>query len=126
MKTTRTRLKYTTRARHDLDYCRKFLRRKTGGRAQHRTRDILSAVRLLQERPLLYPVIGLSLSGLELRRRNVGQFVILYTYFEPTSAEPHGVVSIRAIPHAGREDVLSGVHEPGRNETERVTPAVLR
>jgi hypothetical protein len=74
-------------------------------------RDIANAMRFIQENPLLYPVIGISLLGLELRRRQAGQLVILYSYFEPSPMDRDGVVSIRAIRHANEEDVLFGVNE---------------
>jgi len=125
MKTLKARLDYTSRARRDMNDCRNFLRRKSGSRPLERVRDILNAIRFIQEHPRLYPVAGFSLSGLELRRRKAGQFVILYSYFGPTPADPDGVVSIRAIPHASREDVLLSVHEPRRNGTEQADPSFM-
>jgi plasmid stabilization system protein ParE len=125
MKTTKARLDYTNRARRDLDDCRKFLRRKPGGKPRQRVRDILNAVRRIQEQPRLYPVVGLSLSGLELRRRNAGQFVILYTYFEPDSTDQSGVVSIRAIPHASRAEIQLGVHESRTDTAEHPASSPL-
>jgi hypothetical protein len=82
-------------------------------------RDIATAMRFIQENPLLYPVIGISLLGLELRRRQAGQLVILYSYFEPSPTDRDGVVSIRAIRHANEEDVLFGVNEPRVDDAQR-------
>jgi hypothetical protein len=71
----------------------------------------MNAIRFIQDHPLIYPIASISPGGLELRRRSISQFVILYTYFEPKPDSPDGIVSIRAIRHAAEEDVFFGVSE---------------
>jgi hypothetical protein len=76
-----------------------------------RVREIMNAVRFLREHPALHPIAGISRIGLPLRRRNAGQFVVVYSYFEPSPSEPRGLVSVRAIRHATEQDVLLGIEE---------------
>lgn len=102
---------FENRARRDLDQCRKFLRRKANSRPLERVREIMKAVRLLRENPKLHPVAAISRVGLPLRRRKAGQFVVVYSFFEPTPSAPNGLVSIRAIRHGREEDVFHGVEE---------------
>ena len=64
-----------------------------------RVRDVVDAVRFLRQQPKAHPVEGLSLIGLELRRRNAGPFVVVYSYFEPSPSMPAGLVSVRAVRH---------------------------
>jgi hypothetical protein len=67
---------------------------------------------MLRDSPKLYPVEEVhAVSGLEFRRKNVGQFAIIYAYLEPTPSEPKGVVSIRRVRHGSEQDVLFRVEE---------------
>ncbi len=88
MKTTSAKLEYTDRAHRDMQRLRHFLRRKSGGQPRARVREILNAVRFAHVHPKLHPVEGLSLKGLELRRRKAGKFVVVYSYFERSPSEP--------------------------------------
>ena len=51
------------------------------------------------------------ISRLAFRRKNVEQFVIIYSYIEPTARRPEGMVNIRAIRQGAKEDVLFRVEE---------------
>jgi hypothetical protein len=105
---------FTDPANRDLESCRLFLQRTPGGHPSRRHREIIQATRGLRDSAKLYPVEGVHpLSCLEFRRKIVGQFVIIYTYIEPTVRRPSGIISIRAIRHGAREDVFFGVEEPG-------------
>jgi hypothetical protein len=123
MRTTKARLTYAARVPLDIEICRRFLRRR-GGKPRERVREILNAARFLREHPKMHPVAGTSRIGLPLRRRNAGQFVVVYSYFEPSPSEPCGLVSVRAIRHTSQEDVLFGVEER-RAYDERTRPSFL-
>jgi len=112
MKKARPKLCFTDRAKSDIERCRLFLQRKPGGQPTRRIREIQKAARLLLDSPKLYPVEDVHpFSGLEFRRKNVGQFTIIYAYVEPTARLPKGMVSIRAIRHGAQQDVLLRVEE---------------
>jgi plasmid stabilization system protein ParE len=111
METSSAKLQYTDRARRDMRRMRHFLRRHCEDQLMTRVREILNAVRYAQQYPKLRPVEGLSLKGFELRHRRAGKFVVVYSYFEPSTSCPDGVVSVRAIRHAAEEDVMFGVEE---------------
>jgi plasmid stabilization system protein ParE len=82
------RIKYTKEARRDFDQCRHFLRRHSPATAQRRIREIIRAIRRIRENPEMRPVRQVSTeTGLPLRRCNVAQFVIVYVYFQPSSAK---------------------------------------
>ena len=102
-------------------------RRRAGSQLRVRVRAVFDAIRLIQECPKLSPVEGISLTGLELRRSRANQFVVVYSYFEPSPADPDGLVSVRAIRHGSEEDVLFGVEEPrAGGQRERSSPLILR
>jgi plasmid stabilization system protein ParE len=106
------RVSYTKEARRDFDRCRDFLRRDPRANIRSRTRDFFNAVRRIAENPEINPVRKIDRgTGLQLRRCNVAQFVIVYVYFKSTAQEPYGLVSLRAFRHASNEDVLWGVCE---------------
>jgi len=50
-------------------------------------------------------------TGLELRRWNVRQFVIIYSYDSPSDTEPSGLVWIRAVRHSRVRNVFGWVRE---------------
>jgi plasmid stabilization system protein ParE len=125
MKMPEARLEYTERARRDMRRLRHFLRRQPGSRPMARVRDILNAVRFVQAHPKLHRVEGLSLKGLELRRRQAGQFTVVYSYFEPSECDPQGFVSVRAVRHGREEDTLYGVEESRATQEPR-QPSSLR
>lgn len=106
------RLQLTPRATSDIDRCRQYLRRRQSSRLVNYIHDVISGMRVLRERPGINPVRSRHpVSGLELRRHNVDQFVIIYAYLKPTDSDPRGLVSIRAIRHAREEDVFWGVND---------------
>jgi plasmid stabilization system protein ParE len=112
MKKSRPVLWYTDSAKRDLENARLFLQRKTLGQPTRRVREILLAADRLRDSPKLYPVECVHpISHLRFRRKIVAQFVIIYAYIEPTARRPSGIVSIRAIRHAAREDVLFRVEQ---------------
>jgi hypothetical protein len=78
---------------------------------RRRTRIRREARRIAND-PRLYPVEWVHpITLLEFRRKNVDQFVIIYTYFEPTRSLPLGLVSIRAVRHGAQQNVRWGVEE---------------
>jgi hypothetical protein len=52
-------------------------------------------------------------TGIALRCHFAAQFAIVYAFFEPDSAYPDGLVSIRAIRHQRIRNVFTGVQERG-------------
>ena len=107
-------LDYTKDAHRDFKRCRQFLRRQSPRSASRRRREMMNAVRRVRANPEINPVRKVDpVTGLHLRRHNVAQFVIVYVYFKPDASEPNGVVSIRAVRHAGEEDVLWEIRECG-------------
>jgi hypothetical protein len=120
MKKTKPILEFTAGSRRDIERCRLFLWRKPGGQPAQRIREVKREARRLTSDPKLYPVESVHpVSLLEFRRKNVGQFAILYAYLEPTAALPGGVVSVRAIRHGAEEDVLFRVEESRMGTAER-------
>ena len=112
-RTIKPNFSFTDQAKRDIDWCRAFLRGIPGTKPARRIREIHKAARLILDSPKLYPVEKIHpVSGLDFRRKNVGQFAIIYAYLEPTSSLPNGEVSIRAVRHGAKEDVLFRVEEP--------------
>ncbi|MEJ1963545.1 MAG: hypothetical protein WDO56_19075 [Gammaproteobacteria bacterium] len=76
---------FSDNAINDIVRCRLFLQRKNVVQPEKRIREIKEAARLLVHSPKLYPVEETHpVSGLEFRRKYVGQFAIVYAYLEPT------------------------------------------
>src|SRR4051812_40684016 len=74
---------FTAQADRDIYRCGLFLERIGPGRPKQRMREIRAAARRLRDAPKIYPVQEVHpISGLEFRRRNVGQFTMLYAYLE--------------------------------------------
>jgi hypothetical protein len=101
------------RVDRDIEQCLDFVARQPWGKPSDRELDICLGI----VRALLRPEANRVDSwrpdtGLELRRCNAAQFVIVYAYLRPTARFARGVVSIRAIRHSRVEDVFSGVKEP--------------
>jgi len=121
------KLWWMPRVNRDIKRCRQFLRRKTAGRAIDRIHEVMRSVRWLRENPCINPVRKIDpRSGLQFRRHNVDQFVLVYVYFSPTEKSPGGIVSIRAIRHAREEDVFWGVRDSGAAGIEARGHFVLR
>lgn len=111
-RTPKPPLIFSDHAIDDLVRCRLFLQRKNAARPEKRIREIKKAARLLVHSPKLYPIEETHpVSGLEFRRKYVGQFAIIYAYLEPTTSLPNGAVSVRRIRHGGELDVILGVEE---------------
>jgi hypothetical protein len=108
------------RVRQDMRRCRQFLRRKESGRATKRIAELMEGIRRLRVNPRLYPVRKVDAeTGIEYRRHNVAQFVVIYSYFGPSPSRPHGEVSIRAITHASEGDIWFEVRERGCRAMQR-------
>jgi hypothetical protein len=67
---------------------------------------------MIYESPERNPVEAVrEKSGIRLRRQNVRQFAIIYSYFLPDDTRPGGEVSIRAVRHWRVRNVFLGVRE---------------
>ena len=122
-----TDLQWMPRVYGDIKRCRQFLRRKAAGRAIDRIHEVICSVRGLRENPCMNPVRKTDpRNGLQFRRHNVDQFVVIYVYFRPSAEAPNGLISIRAIRHAREEDVFWGVKVSGAAGAEPRGHLVLR
>jgi plasmid stabilization system protein ParE len=105
-------LRLTRRARRDINDCVQFVRRFPRGKPEDRRQDLIRGLALIRESPERNPVeVVREKSGIELRRQNVRQFAIVYSYFHPDDARPAGEVSIRAVRHWRVRNVFLGVRE---------------
>lgn len=126
MKKSRPPVWFTERATRDVDRCRLFLWRTPGGNPARRIPELLLEARRIARNPKLYPVESVHpISGLEFRRKSVGQFVIIYAYIEPTTADPRGLVSVRSIRHSAEEDVFFQVEESRPSGAARPFPRLF-
>lgn len=97
----------------DIEECLDFVARQPRGKPNDRKLDIRLGIEKALARPEANRVgLWRPDTGIELRRCDAAQFVIVYAYLRPTARFARGVVSIRAIRHSRVEDVLSGVKEP--------------
>ena len=111
-KTPKPRIFFTDQANRDIDRCRLFLQRMGVSKPERRIRAIHKAARLLRDSPKLYPVEEVhAVSGLEFRRKNIGQFALIYAFLEPSPSQPKGEISIRRVRHGAEEDVFFRVEE---------------
>lgn len=111
-KTPKPTVSYTDQANRDIKRCRLFLERKRAVSPARRIREIYAAARAIAHSPKLYPIEEIHpVNGLEFRRKNIAQFVIIYAFLEPAPSMPYGCVSIRRVRHAAEEDVLFRVEE---------------
>lgn len=100
------------RVRDDIEHLVKFVREQPYGNAIMRASEIYRAIRAILRGPELNEVtMRRKDSGIELRRYNVRQFVVVYAYFAPSVTYPNGMVSIRAVRHSRVRDVFRGVRE---------------
>jgi hypothetical protein len=100
------------RVRRDFRRCLDFVARQPWGKPSDRESDIYLGIERARLGPELNRVGSRRRSsGIELRRCNAAQFVIVYAYLPPSTSFPHGIVSIRAIRHSRVRDVFSGVKE---------------
>jgi plasmid stabilization system protein ParE len=100
------------RAKQDLRALLKFIGRQPLGRPADRHHDIEACIQEICERPTVSKVyVRRRDTCIELRRRDIRQFAIVYVYFPPDAVNPHGLVSIRAIRHRRIRNVFTGVRE---------------
>ena len=126
MRKSKPRVTFTDAAEDDLRRSSLFLLLQGGRRPYQRIQEIRREARRIANNPKLYPVDWKHpISLLEFRRKNVGQFSIIYTYFEPTASTPGGLVSVRAIHHGALQDIRLGVEESGA-ERHRPSSLILR
>ena len=122
-KRNRPRLRFTERAKRDIESCRLFLYRRQNSQPERRIREIYQAARVLPDSPKLYPVEAVHpVTGLEFRRKIVGQFTIVYAYLDAAFSPPRGTVSVRAVRHGASEDVLFCVEESRPTAAARPRP----
>jgi hypothetical protein len=101
------------RVERDIEECLDFVARQPWGKPGDRELDICLGIAKALLRPDSNRVGSWRPEiGIELRRCNAAQFVIVYAYLRPTDRFASGVVSIRAVRHSRVEDVFSGVKEP--------------
>lgn len=90
-----------------------FIASTPRGKPRDRLRDITRGIAEIRIRPGRNSISVIRPgTGIALRRHSVAQFAIIYAYFEPDSAHPRGLVSIRAVRHRRVENVFAGVREP--------------
>lgn len=122
MRKRKPRLKFTDDANQDMEYHAHLLSLRRGG-ATKRMTQIKKEARRILDNPKMYPVEWVHpISLLEFRRKNVDQFAIIYSYFEPTASTPGGLVSVRALRHAAQQNIRWGVEEPGADARSRRAP----
>lgn len=121
-------LEFTDAAQRDIERCVLFHRLNNGHQWQRRRTQIRREACRITNDPKLHPIQWAHpISGLEFRRKNVDQFVIIYTYFEPCASTPNGLVSIRAVRHGAQQNVRWGVEESQLARLPLFTrPAMLR
>jgi hypothetical protein len=74
--------------------------------------EIRRAILAIATNPEQVPIrVHRARSGIDLRRWNVRQFSIVYSYDPPTASGSEGTVWIRAIRHSRVENVVKGVRE---------------
>lgn len=101
-----------TRVDRDIEDCIEFIRRQPLGKPLDRERDLRNCFRDIVKNPTARRiVVRRRRTGVELRRRDAGQFAVIYAYFPPTEVHPLGVVSIRAVRHRRVKSVFYGVQE---------------
>jgi plasmid stabilization system protein ParE len=107
-------VKFTPRARADLEDCVRFIKQFPRGKANERKRDIVRGLHEIRNAPYLRRVEARRPGKhIDLRRHFAAQFAIIYAYFESDAEYPYGLISIRAIRHQRIRNVFTGVQEPG-------------
>jgi len=105
-------LELKSRVRRDISECLHFISRQPSGKPRDRELDIYRGIAKAWSNPACAPVRSrVRSTGLELRRVQIAQFVIIYAYLPPSNELPRGTVSIRAIRHRRLRNVFSGVRE---------------
>lgn len=105
-------VQFEPRVDADMTKLMVFVSRQPWGDWEARVQEIEKGIRDVRAHPTLDDVgIRRRSSGLELRRRNVAQFAIIYAYIAPNATHPEGLVSFRAIRHSRVKDVFRGVRE---------------
>jgi hypothetical protein len=105
-------LDLTPRVGRDITRCLHFISQQPWGKPRDRELDIDRGIAKAWSNPMSAPVrYRVRSTGLELRRIQIAQFVIVYAYLSPNEAFPRGTVSIRAVRHRRVRSVFSGVRE---------------
>ena len=95
------------RVGRDIESCVRFVGQQPRGKPNNRKLDIRRGIEQARSRPESNRVgVSRPSTGIELRRCNVAQFVIVYAYLRPGADHPYGVVSIRAVRHLRFRDVF--------------------
>ncbi len=109
------------RVLRDIDGLTGFVSKYPGGDPRARLQDIQNAITNVARAPLQRPVrYKRASTGVELRRWNVRQFAIVYSYDEPSWDEPSGVVRIRAVRHGRVRNVFGWVREGEASMSNRL------
>jgi plasmid stabilization system protein ParE len=105
-------LRWMPRANRDIDRCIEFVAGYSWGRPEDRKRDLFEGILKIRRNPKANPVCAYRRGwGLEYRRQNAAQFVIIYVYIPRGPRLPYGMVSIRAVRHSSERDVFWGVRQ---------------
>jgi hypothetical protein len=111
--TPRQMLHWMPRVERDIRRCLGFVGRQPWGKPDDREFDIYRGMEMACAYPESnHPELRRTDTGIWLRRCNVAQFVIVYTYLSSRNPDLPGVVSIRAVRHRRVEDVFAGVKKP--------------
>ena len=120
-------LHLTPRVLRDFRRCLDFIARQPWGKPEQRKLDIYRGIERARLNPKLNRVAARRRSsGIELRRCNAAQFVIVYAYFPPNKRVPRGIVGVRAIQHSRVRNVFSGVKETANDKSRTNTPVGSR
>jgi hypothetical protein len=105
-------VKFTPRAHRDIKQCTEFVRLQPWGKPQDRLQDIYTGIGKILFGPHRAPIRARRpSSGLDLRRCDAAQFVVVYAYIPPNRKFPLGGVSIRAVRHRRVKNIFAGVKE---------------
>jgi len=111
------RIEIRSRVDRDLTELLEYMAQFSWSDPVARYAEIRRAILAIAQHPELMPIrVHRRRSGIDLRRWNVRQFAIVYSYDPPTTVSPEGTVWIRAIRHSRVESVVKGVREVPRHE----------
>lgn len=100
------------RVASDITRCLTFISQQSWGKPRDRELDIDRGIAKAWSNPMSAPVrYRVRSTGLELRRVQIAQFLIVYAYLPPNKSFPRGTVSIPAVRHRRVSSVFSGVRE---------------
>jgi hypothetical protein len=100
------------RVRHDVNKLMAALCKHSRGNAPARRHEIYAAMYEIAQAPASRPVrFRRRSTGVELRRWDIRQFTLIYSYDPPSRAAPHGIVCVRAVRHSRVGNVFGYVRE---------------